>query len=243
MFNTTGNIMKQMRAGLVGLAIVCAALLPGTAANADGYRGSIKDAPMAFSWTGVYIGGHAGLVTGETTGDVGLGGPLNTDFSLSGALYGGQVGYNWQSGATVLGLEGSFSGANVQGTTACVAILECKRDLDWVATVVGRAGIAIDRSLLYAMGGVAWADVGTKVSIVGVPLLSGSDTHVGWVAGFGFEHSFTDRISTRIEYAHIDLGDQNTGLVPVGGGPAVVTDKVDVRMDTIRLGVNIKLTN
>ena len=236
--------MKNIRAVLIGLALGAAAIVPHTAANADGMpRGSIKDAPQAFSWTGFYIGGHAGLVTGETTGDVGLGGPLNTDFTLNGALYGGQAGYNWQSGPTVLGVEASWSGANIQGNTACVAILECKRDVDWLATVVGRAGIAIDRSLLYAMGGVAWADVGTDVRIANVPLLSGSETHVGWIAGFGFEHAFTDRISTRIEYAHIDLGSKDTGLTPAGGGPALVTDKVDVRMDTIRLGVNVKLTN
>jgi outer membrane immunogenic protein len=235
--------MKNIRAVLACLAISSAAILPGAAAYADGMNhASIKDAPMAFSWTGFYVGAHAGLVTGETTGDLGLGGPLNTDYSLNGALYGGQVGYNWQTGSTVLGIEGSFSGANIQGNTACVAVFECRRDMDWLATVVGRVGIAVDRSLLYAMGGVAWADVNTNFSIVGVPLLSGSETHVGWVAGFGFEHAFTNRISTRIEYAHIDLGSQDTGLAPAGG-PVVVTDKVDVRMDTIRLGVNIKLTN
>ena len=218
-------------------------MLAAPAALADGLpRGSLKDVPQAFSWTGFYAGGHAGLVTGETTGDIGLGGPLNTDYSLNGALYGAQVGYNYQMGTTVFGVEASWSGANIQGNTACVAILECSRDVDWLATVVGRVGIASDRSLLYAMGGVAWADVNTNVSIVGVPLLSGNETHTGWIAGFGFEHAFTNRISTRIEYAHIDLGTQDTGLA-LTGGAVVVTDKVDVRMDTIRLGVNIKLTN
>ena len=189
--------MKKIRAILASLAMGSAAVLSATAVNADGYsRNSVKDAPQYFSWTGFYLGGHAGLVTGNTTGDPGLGGPLSTDYSLNGALYGGQIGYNWQTGSTVLGVEGSFSGANIQGTTSCVAILECKRDIDWLATVVGRAGIAMDRSLLYAMAGVAWADVSTNVSIVGIPLLSGSETHVGWVAGFGFEHAFTNRVST-----------------------------------------------
>ena len=233
--------MKKIRAILASLAMGSAAVLSATAVNADGYsRNSVKDAPQYFSWTGFYLGGHAGLVTGNTTGDPGLGGPLNTDYSLSGALYGGQVGYNWQTGSTVLGVEGSFSGANIQGTTNCVAILECKRDMDWLATVVGRAGIAMDRSLLYAMAGVAWADVSTNVSIVGIPLLSGSETHVGWVAGFGFEHAFTNRVSTRIEYSHVDLGSQDTDLSLAGGG-VVVTDKVNVRLDTIKLGVNFKL--
>lgn len=235
--------MKHIRAVLAGLALSSAAILPGTAANADGvHRESIKDAPQTFTWTGLYVGGHAGLVTGQTTGDIGLGGPLNTDYSATGALYGGQVGYNRQTGVAVLGVEGSWSGANVQGDTACAAVLECKRNVDWLATVVGRVGLGIDRSLLYAMGGVAWADVNTNVSIAGVPLFSGSATHVGWVAGFGFEQSFTNRISTRIEYAHVDLGSQDTGLVPAGGG-ATVTDKVNVWVDTIRLGVSVKLTN
>jgi len=66
----------------------------------------------------------------------------------------------------------------------------------------------------------------------------------GWTAGFGFEHAFTNRISTRIEYAHIDLGSQIQNLTFTGGGALPgIPDKVDVRMDTIRLGVNVKLTN
>ena len=233
--------MKHIRAVFAGLALSSAAILPGTAANADGiYRDSIKDAPHSFSWTGFYVGGHAGLVTGETTGDIGLGGPLNSDYSTSGALYGGQIGYIQQTGVAVLGVEGSWSGANIQGDTVCAAVLQCNRNVDWLATVVGRVGLGIDRSLLYAMGGVAWADVNTDVT--GVAPFSGSATHIGWVAGFGFEEAFTNRISTRIEYAHVDLGSQDTGLVPAGGGPTVI-DKVDVRMDIIRLGVSVKLTN
>jgi hypothetical protein len=84
---------------------------------------------------------------------------------------------------------------------------------------------------------------GTGVRIVGAPLLSGSDTHTGWTAGFGFEQAFTERISTRIEYPHIDLGSETQNLKFTGGTLPAIPDKVDVRMDTIRLGVNVKLTN
>src|SRR5258707_13281932 len=114
--------MRQRGGGEGALARGGPALSPEAAANADGYRGSVKDAPQpqVFSWTGFYIGGHAGLVTGETTGDVGLGGPLNTDYTLNGALYGGQVGYNWQTGSTVLGVEASWSGSTIQGNTSCI---------------------------------------------------------------------------------------------------------------------------
>jgi outer membrane immunogenic protein len=126
------------------------------------------------------------------------------------------------------------------GSTACVAVLTCKRDVNWLATLTGRAGYAMGRTLVYGMAGVAWADVETHVSVVGIPLLSGSDTRTGWTAGFGFEHALSSHISTRIEYAHIDLGSANQGLAPAGG-PVLVTDSVNLKMDTIRLGVNIKL--
>src|SRR5262249_43344057 len=127
---------------LLGLALVAPAAL------ADGYRGSVKDVPEVYSWTGFYVGASAGLVTGHTTGDLGLGGVLNTDYSLNGALYGGQIGYNYQYGRTVFGIEVDWSGANIQGNTACVVVLECRREIDSVATVVGRLGLAMNRSLL-----------------------------------------------------------------------------------------------
>ena len=118
------------------------------------------------SWSGFYVGGHAGLANARTQGDPDLGfGPPNlfsTDFDMSGALYGGQVGYNWQTGSTVFGIEGSLSGSSMQGNTTCAVLLECKRDLDWLATVAGKVGYAWGGSLLYAMGGVAWGDVGTE---------------------------------------------------------------------------------
>jgi outer membrane immunogenic protein len=218
--------------GVMGL------VLAAPTAFADG-RGSLKDAPVqAFSWQGFYIGDHAGLATGTTGGDTGF---TTTDYDINGALYGLQAGYNFQRGTTVFGIEATWSHSTVQGNTACLVVFDCKRDVDWVATVVGRLGMASGRSLLYSMAGVAWADVNTNVSIIGVPLLSASETHVGWTYGFGFEHAFTDRISTRIEYAHIDLGSETHNLAFIGGGGITIPDKVDLKMDSIRLGVNIRL--
>jgi outer membrane immunogenic protein len=96
------------------------------------------------------------------------------------------------------------------------------------------------RTLVYGMAGAAWADASTHVSFLGLPVASGSATHNGWVAGFGFEYALSNHVSTRIEYAHIDLGSANHSLA-TAGGTVLVTDSVDLKMDTIRLGVNIKL--
>lgn len=225
--------------------LAIAALLlagPQAAVAADLYRGSIKDEPLpvAFTWTGFYVGGHAGLVTGDTEGQV-PGAPFTaTDYELDGALYGGHVGYNYQIGQAVVGIEGTYSGADIEGDTTCVIFLRCQREMDWLATVVGRAGYASGRWLVYGFGGVAWADLDTDVSFLGFTLVQGGETHVGWTAGFGVEHAITDAITARIEYAHVDFDEERHTLTGVFGP---IPDDVEADIDTIRLGVSLKLTN
>ena len=231
--------MKQIRLALFGLALGVGGVLATTSAMADGmYRGTYE---RPLSSTGLYVGGHAGLATGNTQGDLHDGGGtfLTTDFDMSGALYGGQIGFNWQSGSTVFGIEGSLSGSSLQGNTTCALLFECKRDLDWLATVTGKVGYAWGHSLLYGLAGVAWGDVNTDVTFLGTSVISGGDTHVGWVVGFGFEHAISNALSFRVEYAHIDLGHADHFSFDVFER-INVTDTVDLKMDTIRLGVNYK---
>jgi outer membrane immunogenic protein len=231
---------RQRLRGAAWAALTLAAT--ASVVMADGIpSGSLKDTstPDTINWRGFYIGGHAGIATGDTQGDVT--GLTTTDFNLNGGLYGGQVGYNWQRGFAVLGIEGSWSQSTIQGNTACLIVFDCKRDVDWVATLTGRVGMAFNHTLLYGMAGVAWGDVNTNVSIAGVPLLNGSESHAGWVAGFGMEQMLLARISFCVEYAHIDLGSEDHQLSFVGGGGPALTDKLHIKMDTIRLGVNIKL--
>jgi outer membrane immunogenic protein len=219
----------------------------GPAQAADLYGGpSIKDEPVyvsaPFSWTGFYVGGHAGVATGNTQDDPDLPfGPPNlfsTDFDMNGALYGAHVGYNIQKGNIVFGIEGTFDGSSIQGNTTCALILECERD------VGGCDGCGTPRSPWIARWSTpwaagAWADLNTEVSIAGIPVLSGSETHTGWVAGFGFAYAVSDRIIARIEYAHMDFGSETHDLKLKGGGPNIKSD-VDADIDTIRLGVSLK---
>jgi outer membrane immunogenic protein len=221
--------MTRLRMILLGLVAITTLALAPSVAVADGSPG-MKDGYRPFSWTGFYVGANVGLATGQTTGDFGLGGFLNTDYEMNGAVYGGQIGYNWQRGNIVLGIEGSFSGTTIQGTTTCIFVFECKREVDNIATVTGRVGYAMDRSLLYVLGGGAWAKLSSDFSIAGVTLATDSQQHSGWVAGFGFEHALSNNVTMRIEYSHIDLGsEQHFGFVDV-----------DAKIDTIRLGANLK---
>ena len=91
-----------------GVSAGAVLMLAASGANADGYRrgGPVYSSP--WNWTGFYIGGHAGYAWSDVTWDnVSLTGePVSNDDS--GFIGGGQVGYNWQFGQVVLGIEGTY---------------------------------------------------------------------------------------------------------------------------------------
>lgn len=114
------------------------ALLSGIAAAADlpvfepAPPPMISPMPIAFNWSGFYIGAHGGWGWG--------GGGFDDGF-----VVGGQLGVNWQFNNFVLGAEGDGSFVDWGGTDA-------------VGTARLRGGIAFDRFLAYGTGGVALQD-------------------------------------------------------------------------------------
>ena len=109
-------IMIRLRAFFLGLAATAASsrppLRPPTSA-APSAAASAKS-PMyryqaPFSWTGFYVGTHLGYgwsdVDWQETGPA-----FNGSHDGSGVLAGGQIGYNWQAGRFVYGVEGDISG-------------------------------------------------------------------------------------------------------------------------------------
>jgi outer membrane immunogenic protein len=88
--------------------------------------------PIAFNWSGFYIGGHGGWGFGSGVFD-------------DGFQIGGQVGVNWQWNSFVLGAEGDGSFVDWGGADA-------------VGTIRLRGGLTFDRFLVYATGGAAFQD-------------------------------------------------------------------------------------
>ena len=140
------------------------------------------------------------------------------------------------------GLEAGFNGTNMDGASPCAVIFSCERELDWYGTGVARIGYAPGNTLFYGFGGVAWGEVNTKIGILNIPLFEGEETHVGWTAGLGIEHAFNDRFSVRVEYSHVDLGEEDTALSINGYTLDGMTDKVDLSFDAIKIGASYKLT-
>ena len=125
----------------------------------------------AINWTGFYVGAFGGATQG--TADWGyVGGEVSPH--IGGFIGGGNIGYNYQIGRYVLGVEGDIAGTNTKGGTACgplVALpggplntpgsmfqMTCNAKADWLATATARLGYTWDRALFYVKGGGAWTD-------------------------------------------------------------------------------------
>ena len=149
--------MKTLRVALLAAAAAFAVIPSAIAADLGGGppRGGIKDVPYAapsvFSWTGFYIGTHLGYGWSDVDWQA-----VSNSLGGSGALAGGQIGYNWQKGAVVFGLEADASSSWVDGSTSGFG-----HSVDWATSMRGRLGVAFNdnRTMLYGTGGVAWADI------------------------------------------------------------------------------------
>src|SRR6202042_171075 len=183
---------------------------------------------------------------------------------------GGQAGYNWQTGAFVLGVETDFDGTTVSksfnnvgtpfagaGVPAILAgdflSVNGKAALSWLGTTRARIGFVVapdNRLMIYGTGGVAYGggtsnfsafDSTTGSFFTGSP----SSTRVGWVAGAGVEYAITNNITIKGEYLYADLGSSNFSTTPNGFAttnfPGVVASgKVAWNASIFKAGVNYK---
>ncbi|MGL4288463.1 MAG: outer membrane protein [Phreatobacter sp.] len=219
--------------------IIAAAALAGLASSAQAadlgvQRVAVPAAILApvFNWTGFYVGLNAGVGIANTNLGTLSGGALPG--SGTGFVGGAQVGYNYQINNFVLGVEGDFGYFGVRrsfDTGLGVGLFSGYWKTNWDASIRARAGVAIDRLLLYVTGGVAFADFGAGTSFGGAALLvnSTNQTRVGWTIGGGAEYAFTPNWTVRGEYLYSNYG--NKDIFGPGSSVRLETHK-------FRLGVN-----
>jgi outer membrane immunogenic protein len=258
--------MKQFFLGTVALTVLATA-----ASAADMAPSYVKAAPMAapiYNWTGWYIGLNAGALSADSSFNVVANGlppanPVDQHLFNSGRerktgwLAGGQVGYNYQTGISVFGIEADGQWTSNKFTTDALfddpffhgkGRAQYTANMDWLVTVRGRAGVAATPSLLvYVTGGVAIAGVNIKYNnangLIGTsPLIntvSTTDTRVGWTAGFGAEYALGGGWSVKGEYLRVNFDDFKLDVVNVAQalqGTVKVTQDIDI----IRAGINYK---
>jgi outer membrane immunogenic protein len=234
--------MFRLHRNLTGLSFMSAiALVPLAANAADLYRNPPPSAsyvpPAAYVEQNIWQGFYAGL-----NGDYGWGGG-NGDSSAraqpQGGFGGGQIGYNFQGGPLVFGLETDFQGGDlsggIAGTTVGGGAFSSKESVDWFGTARGRLGLAFGHALFYGTGGFAYGDVRQSAVYNGVSL-GASGTQTGWVAGGGIEYKVTPAWSLKGEYQYIDLGSEK--LTDTANIPA--TNSLDTSFQTVRFGLNYR---
>lgn len=219
-----------IKAGVAALALLAT---PLAAVAADirppVYKGMPRSVIAYYNWTGFYAGVYAGYGWGNSTWEL-----VGVDTEPKGWLAGGTLGYNWQAGSFVYGLEGDIGASGVKGSAACALVLTCETSNRWLATFRGRVGYAFDRFLPYVTGGGAYGDIRSSIGL-GPAALTASTTRFGWTAGGGIEYAFLSNWTTKIEYLYVDLGSFDPGFVaPVGN--------VDFKEHVVRVGLNYKFS-
>jgi outer membrane immunogenic protein len=210
------------------------AALPAVAADYP-----IKAPAPLWSWTGFYIGVNGGgAAAGTSIHD--YGGGVQTVQGIDGPVFGGTVGFNWQSGIWVLGIEGDWSWADISGRQVSPgAGFTDGTQVNWLATLRARLGVAsLGSTLFYVTGGVAWAEVERTDTGPGAPAtLVQAFNRTGYTVGAGAEFMVAPNWTFKGEVLFVDLG--TSGLLPAAaGGFAAKTVSTDFFL--FRGGVNFK---
>jgi outer membrane immunogenic protein len=225
-----------MKSKLIGAGIATLSLLATSfsAEAADIPRPIYKAAPRAvvayYNWTGFYAGIYGGYGFGTSDWSA----VPTASNKPKGALFGGTLGYNYQVGSAVWGIEGDFGWSGVKGSATCAGAFTCETANPWLGTIRGRIGYAFDRFLPYITAGGAYGNVKATTSIAGLSASTSKD-QFGWTAGAGLEYAFLGNWSAKLEYLYVDLGSANLGT-------AAVANNVTFKESIIRAGLNYKFS-
>ena len=235
--------------------LLAAAALIGLSASAFAADMPSRKAPavapvvMAPLWSGFYVGANAGYAFGKSSQRDQVTtytnfGPADGDYKPKGALGGVTAGYNWQSQALVYGLESDLSLAGISGSSSACGVGAaplhlCGTKADAFGTIRARGGYAIDKSLIYATGGLAVARIKAYdagfAGDTAVAAQSGSAVRLGWTVGAGVEQKLDAHWSVKAEYLYASFARASyftlTGFTP---------EQVDLSANIVRAGVNYK---
>jgi outer membrane immunogenic protein len=196
--------------------------------------------------TGLSLFGTSVLVPGPTE----LSGTrVNGSAGVSGAIAGGQVGFNWQAGMFVFGgeIDGQWSGQEATFTVACGAGCTATQNakLRSIVTGRGRLGLTFNWIMPYVTGGAALVNGldNLTMTVGGVTAnfmpLSGST--LGWTAGAGVEVALSSNWSAKFEYLYVSANGATVfAPIPNSLGLGLASTPMEYRDNIVRVGVNYR---
>ena len=180
-----------------------------------------------YDWSGFYIGANGGWGSSHKCWDF-LVAPLafaEGCHDATGGTVGGQIGYRWQAGTWVFGLEAQGNWADFKGSNDSIflPVFNDRSRINAFGLFTGQVGYAFNNALFYVKGGAAVTNDRFDVftSAVGVPTntlvaSTGDQTRWGGVAGVGLEYGFAPNWSAAIEYDHMFMQDKDVRFVTAG---------------------------
>lgn len=109
--------MRHLRFALLITGSICVALSQN--ALGDGFPEAQYSPRSVYNWTGFYAGAHLGGTWGTTEAFDNLGYNAvgdSWDADTSGFVAGVQLGYNWQAGPILFGIEGDVGNLGLTGS-------------------------------------------------------------------------------------------------------------------------------
>jgi outer membrane immunogenic protein len=176
-----------------------------------------------FTWTGFYIGVDGGYGTQQIRENGIFGGlPFyQQNYRASGPVGGGHVGFNWQVNQFVFGMEGDVLGTSMRTNGPFNTLLF--NNAVWRSgvegSIRGRIGVAFDRVMLYATGGVAFETFRMRQNFLFTPTFGDNFTpsRAGLTVGAGLEYAVTNNWLLRVEGRYSDFGTFNNASVLLPG--------------------------
>jgi outer membrane immunogenic protein len=247
-----------MRKLLHATVALSALLVTSMTANAADVRAQPRQyappppvyAPPPFNWTGFYIGANiGGAWANRDVRDPFLGVNFNNGNSNGAFIGGGQLGYNWQFGYAVLGIEADFDGVSNNNNSGTIFIpsvgnIQVTSNNRWITTLAARFGVTNGPWLLYGKAGGGWvgSDDFTVTNLTtGASITGSNNSNSGWLVGAGIEWAFAPNWSAKVEYNFLGLDDR-TIIAPVGfisrAGDSFVDRNRDINI--VKVGLNYR---
>jgi outer membrane immunogenic protein len=231
-------------ASLIALGAAAPALAADLAARP--YTKAPAYVAAVYDWSGFYIGVNGGWGSSRNSWDFlpGVGSAPEGSHDATGGTVGGQIGYRWQAGTWVFGLEGQGNWADFKGSNASQQFLALgvinQTRIDAFGLFTGQVGYAWNNVLLYVKGGGAVVADRYRTFFAGVLTSSSNDdTHWGGTVGAGLEYGFAPNWSAGIEYDHLFMQD-HTATFTTPAGLFDGRDRIRQDVDLVTVRVNYK---
>ena len=241
--------MKRLLLGAVAL-IALGAVAPAVAADlppAPAYTKAPSMVPLAYDWSGVYVGFNGGWGTSKRCWDQITGTGTFTPegcHTTSGGFAGAQAGYRWQTASSwVWGFEAQGDWADLRGSNiSLITPADTNRShIDAFGLFTGQVGYAWNTALLYfKAGGAVVADRNDIFANGAVIASSAGDNRWGGTVGGGIEFAFAPNWSAAFEYNHLFIASNNTTFTTTVGGTLISNDRIRGDADLVSVHVNYR---